>query len=207
MTTLRVFVRLFVWILCATGLGEVAHADAEPRIEAVLIFATVPFDEIADASGRYINPATVAPPLTEYRRLERWDPAEVSSSPSNFDAIAIVSGAPGLQAGDAVRFDVFAKAGELVVSPEVGVTDIEKGRRSAKWSSRPVVSQSVPVGESSPGARRAVVARDFDLSRFAAGLHAKGQWPFAIRIEATLLCARCGSPAPAQTTLEVLPGD
>jgi hypothetical protein len=207
MTALRVFARLLIWILSTTGFGKVAHADAEPRIEAVLIFATVPFDEIADASGRYINPTTVDPPLTEYRRLERWDPAEVSSSPSNFDAIAIVSGGHGLQAGDAVRFDVFAKAGQLVVSPEVGVTDTEKGRKSAKWSSQPIASQSVPVGESSPGTRRAVVARNFDLSRFAAELHAKGQWPFAINIEATLHCGRCVSPASVETTLELLPGD
>ena len=160
-----------------------------------------------------LDGSAAIPPVREYKRLEEWDPAEPSTSPERFDAVAVVKNmSSGTTAGVEVRIDVFAKVGRLVFYDDASadadvLKSIQDAEKQAEWSTAAFASKAFQLGTLRAGELRSTSLKNIDLKRLMDPLYAKGRWPYAIRIHVEVSCDGCRPRVAAERVVAIKPGD
>lgn len=183
-------------------------ARAESPIEIGVGAFAATRAEFTSTGGGILLGSDASPPVTEYRRLEEWDPHEPTASPERFDAVAVVTNRSSKEIGGAsVDIDVFANIGPIVVDRRADAADIGEGERRAQWEPRPFAATSFSLGTLGPGESRSVTMAGVRLKQRALELHDQSKWPYAIKVVATADCAECADRIVTSYVIDVNPGD
>ena len=202
---------LTIWLL--TGCLLASAASPGPPTDVVAVRAVMFFGhsgvELPDREGSAVRSLSLDPPIYEYRHLKHWHGAEEAESPDRIDVIAAVENtSTNPVANVKVRISIFDKVGEMKLGEAVGVTDIDRGLRTAKWAPRSIASRVIEVGEMAPGARRSVVMRDFDLDGHLTKLSNADRWAYELKARVNVECPKgCDSDDAVETSIEVMPRD
>jgi hypothetical protein len=198
----------WLWASCVLAFFASPAPAADVAVQAVVFFGHVG-TELPDRRGSAVRSLSLDPPVSEYRRIDHWHAAEEAESPDRIDVIAVVENTtPSTVANVKVRIAIFDRVGEMKADEATGLTDIERGLRTANWGSRSVATRTIDLGDVAPGAKRSVVLRDFDLDAHLSKLEKADRWAYGLKARATADCVRgCDSNDGVETAIEVRPRD
>ena len=195
----------------STFAGEATRQSTgrdEVRPGAVLLFAWAVLDPVPLAGGASAPYSEFDRAPSEYRQLEKIDASEDALYPRTFDAIVVIVNESGEAPGKVeVTVSVFARTGPLLVHPELGVTDIDRGVAQSAWGKKPVVEKKRTFLLHRPGRYYSASIEALPFQEMAKRLWAADKWPFEIEVVATLVCARCRSGGRVARRIQVTPGD
>ena len=203
----------FLGIVTAGGslAGEAtrqSRSGDEVRPGAVLLFAWAVLDPVPLTGGASAPYSEFDRAPSEYRQLERIDASEDSQYPRTFDATVVIVNesreAPGKVE---VTVSVLARTGPLLLHPELGVTDIERGVALSAWEKRPVIQKKRTFHLDRPGRYYSASIEALPFQEMAKRLWAADKWPFEIEVVATLACTRCRPENRVARRVQAVPGD
>ena len=178
------------------------------RPAAVIVFANAPVEGVTLENGDFVHAADIDGSLFVYTRLEELNFAERSLFPDVLDVAVVVENKVGTPLGRVVvEVSVVARVGPLLADPEIGVTDIARGRREAVWGRAPMLQRRAEFQLDRPARYYAVTVKSLAWREAIDRLAASRKWPFEIDVVAKLSCAECDPKAQASRRLTVTPGD
>ena len=194
---MRKLILLFsISLLCQTCL-----ARGDVRVVSAYLFANTVF-EVHDNEGRSIR---LDPPLMEYRRITRWDSSEVSVSPMMVDVIAVID-SDVADTEVTVDMALYEKVGPLIIDERYGVTDIDRGAKSARWRGKASLTKSIKVARIGADETISIVFGDISLKEIIDRRYSIDEWPYRLKVVVSVSCIYCSSDDVTEV-LVINPGD